>query len=140
MDNRFLILAGNHFSLIKYRFNTLKFAQLKLPLNEFRTFLKDPVFEQYLEQNSHMAGLQMPFPETDSSTVVRRFRQDYVEIMTNQGSIEGGLNSVIGTSYEGEQREEWSCNSYGTAADTDLCEVESTPSDPSHRLSELDGS
>ena len=53
---------------------------------------------------------------------------------------EGGLNSVIGTSCEGEQQEEWSCNSYGTAADTDLCEVASTPSDPSHRLSELDGS
>jgi hypothetical protein len=109
-------------------------------LNEFRTFLKDPVLEQYLEQNSHMAGLQMPFPETDSSTVVGRFRQDYVWMMTNQGSIEGGLNSVIGTSCEGEQQEEWSCNSYGTAADTDLCEVASTPSDPSHRLSELDGS
>jgi hypothetical protein len=118
----------------------LKFAQLKLPLNEFRTFLKDPVLEQYLEQNRHMAGQQMPLSETDPSTVVGRFRQDYVWTMTNQGSIEGGLNSVIGTTCEGEQQGQCSCNPYGTAADTDLCEVEPTPSDPSHRRSELDGS
>lgn len=109
-------------------------------LNDFRTYLRDPVLEQYLEQNSHMIGLQMPFPETDSSTVVGRFRQDYVWMMRNQGSLEGELNAFNDASSNEEQQDEWSCKSYTAAVDSGLHEVESTPSHPSNRLSELDGS
>jgi hypothetical protein len=57
-------------------------------LNEFRAFLKDPALEQYLAQNTHGGGLQMPFPVNDTSTAVARFRHDYVWMMTTLGSME----------------------------------------------------
>ncbi len=101
-------------------------------LSEFRAFLKDPELEQHLAKHSQWNGLPLPFSADDSLTIVARFRQDYILMMTTTlGLTEGELNLDMA------QQKEWSYLSYETAEDIRLHEAATNSMNPWNRWSEL---
>jgi hypothetical protein len=108
-------------------------------LNKFCASLDGSVIE-HREQNNQSIGHQTILSESYSSPPGARFWQDYVSMMNTLGSMGCRSDLEDERSPNDGQQGEWSSQSYIAAIyDPGFTEVESTPSNPSNRLSELPG-